>query len=164
LLIIVGIIYFVYQALSNPYSGMGPLGSTHIHADIAIYLNGKPITPFSTKYFLKSRYIHVEHGPGAGYVIHMHATNIPLGFFFKSLGMSFSKDCFILDDGSKYCNNETHTLKFYVKHKDSDWLLNEEFEKYVFKDLDKILISYGNESLEEIKAQQDSVTDYAKDN
>jgi hypothetical protein len=96
LLIIVGIIYFVYQALSNPYSGMGSLGSTHIHADIAIYLNGKPITPFSTKYFLKSRYIHVEHGPGAGYVIHMHATNIPLGFFFKSLGMSFSKDCFYI--------------------------------------------------------------------
>ena len=36
-----------------------------------------------------------------------------------------------------------------------------EFENCVFKDLDKILISYGNENEEQIKNQINSITNFA---
>jgi len=82
----------------------------------------------------------------------MHATGIPLWIFFESVGMKFSKDCLELPDGKKFCNNGKSTLKFYVNGK-----LNDEWENYVFKDLDKILVSYGEGEETDLKEQLDSV-------
>ena len=48
-------------------------------------------------------------------------------------------------------------LKLFVNGKE-----NNEFENYVFKKLDKILISYGNDSGEEINNQLASITNFAK--
>ena len=53
-------------------------------------------------------------------------------------------------------NNDKKTLKMYINGE-----LNKEFSNYEFKDLDKILISYGNEDEKQIKKQIDSVTDKA---
>ncbi len=162
ILIVLGLSYLIYSLFSSQNIQIGTLGSTHEHADIAIYLKGERITPFPPRYYVKSPYIHVEAGPGAGYVIHIHARNVPLKMFFNSLGMSFDSNCFRLDNGVSYCNDGTNTLKFYIKHEGSDWERNYEFENYRPRDLDKILITYGNESEEEIKKQQDSVTDLAR--
>ncbi|MBI2148293.1 hypothetical protein HYU23_01300 [Candidatus Woesearchaeota archaeon] len=87
----------------------------------------------------------------------MHAKGVPIRIFFESLGMKFNKNCFILDDGEKYCSNEFKTLKFYVNGK-----LNNEYEDYVFNDLDKILISYGNEDQSKIQSQISTITDFSK--
>ena len=76
----------------------------------------------------------------------MHATNVPLDIFFKSIKWKISNNCLILHTGEKYCNNKTHTLRFYVNGKRV-----KDISSYVFKNLDKILIVYGNESEEEIK-------------
>ena len=163
-LIVAGIGYLVYGALTGEYSNVGAVGSTHIHADLSIYFGGEEFTPLPSKYFVKISQVHVEHGPGAGYVIHIHAIGVPLGMFFDSLGMKFSKDCFKIDTGENYCNLETRTLKMYVKHANGDWEQNNQFEKYVFQELDKILITYGNDSPEQMSQQQNSVTDFSKDN
>ncbi|MEM5802072.1 MAG: C2H2-type zinc finger protein [Candidatus Aenigmatarchaeota archaeon] len=160
--IISGLGYVVYWALTAPSTNIGPVGSTHEHADIAIYLKGERITPFPPKYYVKSPYIHVESGPGAGYVIHIHAKNVPLKMFFNSLGMGFDENCFKLDNGSAYCNDGINTLKFYVKKEGKGWEQNYEYENYKPRDLDKILITYGNENPEQIKVQQDAVTDFAR--
>jgi uncharacterized protein with PQ loop repeat len=150
----------IYATITNS-SQIGALGSAHIHADFAIFLDGRELTPLPPKYFERSQYIHMEKGPGAGSVIHMHATNVPLSLFFRSLGMSFDSNCFKLDTGQEYCNNGNRTLKMYVKHVDSDWEENFEYGDYVFNDLDKILISFGNETEDELRLQMDSVTDFA---
>ena len=148
-------------------SQMGVLGSQHIHADWKIYIDNKPLD-FSDKSHMErmranqpvSSFIHVDSGAPApektGDVLHMHATGIPLWVFFKSIGMDFNKDC-IFGNNEKFCNAENKKLKFFVNGKQ-----NNEFENYVFTDLDKILISYGDESEEEIKNQLDSITDFAK--
>lgn len=154
--------YFAIGLFSSPSSLVGPLGSTHIHADFAIFLNGQQITPLPTRYYVRSPYIHIESGAGEGTVIHMHATNVPLSLFFKSLGMDFTNDCFVLDNGSQYCNSGNDTLKFYVKHASGQWQANNQTGNYVFKDLDKILISYSNET--NLTQQESAVTDFAKDN
>ena len=149
-------------------SKIGILGSQHIHADWKIYINGKPLD-FSDKSHMErmrsnqpvSSFIHVDSGAPApektGDVIHMHATGIPLWVFFKSIGMDFDKDCITLENKEKFCNEGNKKLKFLVNGKESN-----EFENYVFNDLDKILISYGYESEEEIKNQLTSITDFSK--
>src|SRR3989338_5239698 len=147
---------------------MGVLGSQHIHADWKIYIDGKQLD-FSAKAHMErmqnnlpvSSFIHVDSGAPmpekTGDIIHMHATGIPLWVFFNSIGMDFNKDCITLENKEKFCNQENAKLKFYVNGK-----TNNEFENYVFNDLDKILISYGDESEEEAKNQLVSITDFAR--
>ena len=163
LAVLVFIGWGIYAAITNP-NQIGALGSTHIHADLAIYLDSHKLTPLGPKYFVRSQYMHMEEGPGAGSVLHMHATDVPLSLFVRSLGMNFDKNCFKLDTGVQYCNQNDKTLKMFVKHGNKTWEQNSEYEKYVFKNLDKILISYGNETEPQLKQQMDSVTDFAKDN
>ena len=161
-LIVILVGYGIYWAVTT--EGIGTLGSTHIHADLAIFLDGNQLTPLPQEYFVASPYVHVETGPGAGTVIHIHATDVPLKMFFNSLGMKFNPECFEVDRSNKYCNDGLNTLKMFVKDKNATWEQNFEYEKYAFQDLDKILITYGDETDEEIIAQQNNVTDFSKDN
>ncbi|MBI4894701.1 MAG: hypothetical protein HY833_03125 [Candidatus Aenigmarchaeota archaeon] len=143
---------------------LGQLGSTHIHADFQIYLDGDQITPLERRYYVRGPYMHVETGPGEGVVIHMHATNSPLSIFFRSLGMSLNSECFRLDNGKDYCNSGTKTLKMFVKKEFGDWEENRQFHTYIFQNHDRILITYGDETAEELQAQKDSVTEFSRDN
>ena len=131
---------------------MGALGSTHIHSDFKVYLNSTPVDFSQDKYQVRSQFIHVESHNGD--VIHFHATNEQFGFFFSTVGMTLSKDCFTLDDGRKFCTNDKQQLRMYVNDKP-----NSQFGTYFPKDCDKILISYGTEA--EIAEQLASITERA---
>lgn len=144
--------------LSSP---IGALGSTNIQADFAVYLDSQNITPLDQKYFARNKFVNLENGTGEGYVIHMHATNVPLGFFFRSLGMSYDNNCFNLDNGKEFCNAGDKSLRMFVKHAGGDWAQNKQYHTYVFQNLDKILITYGNDTDEQIKQQENSVTSFA---
>ena len=151
-----------------PGSTIGILDSQHIHADWKVYINGIALD-FSDKAHMErmrsnkpvSSFIHVDSGAPppekTGDILHMHATGVPLWIFFESIGMDFNRDCIILENKEKFCNDGNKKLKFSVNGKESN-----EFENYVFKKLDKILISYGNDSEEEIKNQLASITNFAK--
>lgn len=159
--IIVAYFAFAPQSGESYSTNFGPLGSTHIHADIGVFLDGEQITPLSVKYFVRAREVHVESGAGAGSVIHMHATGVPLGHFFKTIGMSFDSQCFKLDNGSEYCGNEEKTLRMFVQHYGGEWEESTEFGRYIFRDLDRILVTYGSETPEQIAEQQNSVTSFS---
>jgi hypothetical protein len=141
---------FAYLSFKN-HLPQGKLGSAHEHVDFKVYLEGKAVDFSKPQYQLRSKYIHLENNDGD--VIHVHATGITLGFFFKTLGIEFSNECFILDRKERYCNNEGKTLKLYVNGQE-----NGEFERYLLKDKDKILVSYGDESYDEIEEQLKSIT------
>ncbi len=152
----------------DPNAKIGILGSQHMHADWKIYIDGKALDFYDKSHMERMRnnmpvssFIHVDSGAPApektGDVLHMHASGVPLWIFFKSVGMDFNKDCITLENKEKFCNDSNKKLKFFVNGKESD-----EFENYVFNDLDKILVSYGDESEEEIKNQLASITDFAK--
>lgn len=147
---------------------MGVLGSQHIHADWKIYIDNIPLD-FSDKSHMErmrnnqpvSSFIHVDSSAPVpektGDILHMHAEGIPLWIFFKSVGMDLNKNCITLENKEKFCNSVDKKLKFFVNGKE-----NNELENYVFNDLDKILITYGDENEEEIKNQLASITDFAK--
>ena len=141
-----------YQQLSL-LSGIGALGSKHIHSDIKIYINGNAIDFSERKYQIASSYIHFEDGIGD--VVHIHATGLTLGHLFRSLGMDLNSNC-IVYGGKNYCTVDNNKLRFYV-----NGVQNNEFNNYIFHDLDKILVSYGNENISEIQNQVNSVTNLA---
>ena len=173
------------QCSMDPSSQIGKLGSQHIHADWKIYMNGKELDLSAyamdmskSDNKITSSFIHVDAGAPepekTSDVIHMHATGVPLWIFFKSIGMDFNQECITLDNQEKICNEGNKTqenqgfsgprnsirisreLKFLVNGKE-----NNEFENYVFNDLDKILISYGSENQPEIQKQLASITSFA---
>jgi hypothetical protein len=135
-------------------------GSTHIHADIKIYLDGKELNLYKPANFEKNQFVHFHETKDKtkpnDNVIHIHTKGITLKHFFSSLGLELTENCLIYDS-KKYCNDNQKTLKVYVNGKKIN-----NFSAYEIKDLDKILVSYDSENQEEIKKQIESVGDNAK--
>ncbi|MDP3741695.1 MAG: hypothetical protein Q8R15_00090 [Candidatus Micrarchaeota archaeon] len=153
LLILIGGLSLTYRwAASTPH--IGPVGSTHIHQDFKVYLNGNQLDFSQQKYQVRAPYAHVEDNDGD--VIHVHATGVTLGMFIDSLDMQLTNNCFKTDDGTSYCNNGNNTLKFYVNN-----VPNTQFNKYELRELDKILISYGAENETAIQMQLNTITNKA---
>lgn len=134
-------------------SGIGPLNSAHLHADVKVYINGQSIDFSQRKYQLASSFLHFEEGIGD--VIHTHATGLTIGHLFNSLKGGISNNCVALEN-QNYCNENKKKLKFYANGQ-----LNNEFDNHIIHNLDKILVSYGNEDQEQIQDQLSSITNLA---
>lgn len=131
----------------------------HSHADFKVVLDGKEYNFSQEKYMTaaateKSSRVHLHDLDGK--IIHVHAKGVTLGEFFRTLGMKFTVNCFETDSGEKYCNNGNQTLKLLVNGKPNNLL-----ENYEILDLDRVLVSYGNENRAELQQQIDSVSDRA---
>jgi len=130
----------------------GPPGSIHIHADFKIFVDGNEIDFRKENYmtnseFIVNKYTHLHDNKGN--IIHVHATGITFGYFLNSIDFDLTKDCFKFDTGQNVCNEKNgKEWKFYVNGK-----LNNEFNKYVIQDTDRIFLTYGNFESEEGKHQ-----------
>ena len=103
----------------------------------------------SPAYQIKSSWIHFEAQDGT--TIHRHSTGVTLGFMFESLGIGLDDECYTFKGtgGDRvFCTNEDFSLKFFINHQPVPNLTD-----YVFEDGDKILISYGAETQEQIDSQ-----------
>ena len=155
IIILIAIMY-VQNALTpktDPY-----LGDIHVHADFKVYLNGEMFNFTQEKYMSSntsklSQFVHLHDMDGD--VIHVHMSTVNLGMFFTSLNMNLNSTCFATENQT-YCNSPQGTLKVFVNGQP-----NYEFDTYKPKDLDRILITYGNEGPELIQYQLASVTDKA---
>jgi len=147
----VAIVYIPESPGNDGDVPLGPAGSTHVHADYAIYLNGDKVDTEAPSFFAHEPRTHM-HQPHVS-LIHIHATGVTMGRFMSLIGFPFNSTC-ITADGNELCNEGGNELKFYVNGE-----LNFGFNQYVLKDQNKILISYGNETEEELQEQLDSVTD-----
>lgn len=133
------------EILKAPKADAKPLGAkVHEHADFAVYLEGQKFD------FKPAKYQSSETNPldpdahlhdGNGEITHKHRKGITLGYFFGTIGMKFDGQCFATDDGKQYCNSGAKTLKMFVNGKE-----NTQFGSYEFTDLDKILITYGDQT------------------
>lgn len=134
-----------------------PLGAkVHEHADFKVFIEGTEIDFGQDRYqsttwkeLNEALHLHDNNGNN----IHKHRADKTIGKFFESLGVTFTKDCFEINS-KKYCADWKKTLKFFVNDKE-----NTAYADYEFSDLDRILISYGSESKEQIQGQLDAVTD-----
>lgn len=140
-------------------ANIGALGSQHIHADFKIFINGNSINFADDKHYMKSSAIHLDdqqNKEDASGLMHMHATGVPFWYFLKSVGVDLDKECITLENQQKFCNSANKKFRFFVNGEEYSDIGN-----YIFRDMDKILISYGNENEGQIQNQINSITDFA---
>lgn len=129
--------------------GAGALGDEHEHISLLVRIFGDKFDFSSPAYQIKSSWIHFEGADGN--TVHRHASGVTMGYLFETLNIVLTDDCFAFQSqqGERtFCNDENYSLKFYINHQKVDSILD-----YVGQEDDRILISYGNETPEEIEEQ-----------
>jgi len=126
--------------------GAGALGSAHENIPLLVRIFGDKFDFSTSAYQIKSSYMHFEGADGN--TIHRHASGVTMGYFFETLGLGLTDECYIFKDGREFCANEDYSLKFYINLQQVDSILD-----YIGQEGDRILISYGNETPEEIAEQ-----------
>ena len=121
-------------------------GSAHEHASISVKIFNDEFDFTKPEFQLQSHFIHLENNNG--YVVHRHSDTVPIGFLFQTLNLGLTQNCFEFQDGKEFCSNDNYALKFYINEKRVD-----DLRDYLIFDGDFILISYGAETLDEIKKQ-----------
>lgn len=148
-------------------SGETESAAVHEHADIKVILRGQSLDLSQDKYQShghdadgnevnedKHPYLHLHDGNGA--IVHKHSLGYTLADFFASLGITLTDECLTLDTGEAFCENEAESLRFVVNGEARD-----DIAGYEFTDLDRMLISFGNEDEAALQAQIASVSDEA---
>jgi hypothetical protein len=132
------------EKLVNQY-GVGEYGSAHEHAAVAVFVDGEQLNFSLPQFQISSKYIHFEnHNP---YLIHRHATSVPLEMLFASFEMKITQDCVMLNSDKsidiktgKYCTNQDQSLTFYVNGEE----YFSDISQYVLEHDDRILVSFGD--------------------
>lgn len=127
--------YGLFSVISGPQ--IGPVGSTHEHLDVLVYIDGEPLDLNQSRYAMKSGYGHI-HG-GEGDIMHLHAINIPLSWFMESIDLSITPDSIDVH-GMEYSTDENNVFLMFVN---GDKITKVD---YVLSDEDRILIYYGSGS------------------
>lgn len=130
----------------------------HTHADFIVYVNGMPVDFSKAKYQSdkgseRDEGVHLHDGNGK--VIHIHKEGITLRYFLSTLGMVLTSDCFGLDTGERYCTGGGKTLGLFVNGEPKS------ISDYQMKDLDRVLLTFGNDTEATVAAQALSVADTA---
>jgi len=143
------------KKLAEKYN-TGEFGTDHAHAAIIVIVDDSQVNFALSQFQLASKYIHFENGNP--YMIHRHATGVPLGMLFESLKIEMTEECFIFNEGvetqTEHCtsNNQPRIVYLNGEKYDSD------ISQYEIKQGDRILISYSiTKSIPKILAFLDSL-------
>ena len=149
---------FVTMDASAPGAppGAGKLGDQHEHASLLVKIFTDKFDFSVPSYQIKSSWIHFEESDGT--TIHRHSSGVTLGYLFDSLNIGVDyvdrvnedtiKKCFIFPDGRQFCTNEDYSLKYYINHQ-----IVKDVSDYVIEEGDRILITFGNETPDQIEVQ-----------
>lgn len=133
------------QILANQYN-IGEYGSDHAHAAILVVLNGEQLNFGLPQFQLSSKYIHFEdHNP---YLIHKHATGVPLEMLFVSMGLKITQECIFVEydfseDVSEFCGEKNRSVQVYVN---GERFLSD-ISQYEIQHNDRILITLDEKSV-----------------
>ena len=126
--------------------GAGKLGDEHEHASLLVRVFGDKFDFTSPAYQIKSSWIHFEDSDGT--TIHRHSTGVTLDYLFSNLGINIDSECYKFPDGRQFCSNEDYRLKYYINHQ-----IVKDINDHIIEEGDRILITYGNETPEQIEEQ-----------
>ena len=139
---------FVTMGTDTPGAppGAGKLGDEHEHASVLVRIFGDKFDFAATTYQIKSSWIHFEESDGN--TVHRHSSGVTLGYLFETLNIEINEDCYIFADGRQFCTNEDYSLKYFINGDSVNSIYN-----HVVQDDDRILISYGGETEDQINQQ-----------
>jgi hypothetical protein len=148
--LVVGYAGFVFVTMDSNVPGAPPgagkLGDEHDHASILVRIFGDKFDFSVPTYQIKSSWIHFEESDGI--TVHRHSSGVTLGYLFDTINIGIDNKCYIFPDGRQFCTNEDYSLKYYINHQ----RVNDVYD-YVFEDGDRILITYGSETPDQIEMQ-----------
>jgi hypothetical protein len=125
------------EKMANHY-GIGQFGSEHAHAALVIFVNGDKLDFSHPQFQIQSKYIHFENDNP--YLIHKHATDVPLDMLFASFGLKITAECIELGyEESQYCTDKNNSMTFLV-----NGISQSNINLYKIKYNDRILISFGD--------------------
>ena len=133
--------------------------TVHWHADLALYIRGERYSFDDARFFSTgevelSENVHI-HEPWH-VVVHVHRESTTWWEFFDSLGFELTDTCITLPEGDRFCNSETERLTFILNGVKVDALAFEDITN-----IDRVLISFGDESDEELMQRFAEVTSEA---
>ena len=126
--------------------GAGKLGDEHEHASLLVRIFGDKFDFDSPAYQIKSSWIHFEDSDGT--TIHRHSSGVTLDYLFANIGIGIDNECYKFPDGRQFCTNEDYSLKYFINHEPV-----KDINDYVLEQGDRILITYGSETSEQIEEQ-----------
>lgn len=129
----------------------------HERATILVRIFGDKFSFDSSEFYLQNPQINIE--PAEPNMIHRNSDDATLEFFFDTMGMKITAECFIFPDGREFCNNDEYSLKFYVNNEKTD-----DISQYLINDDDRVLISYGSKTEQDLSKQLDELESLAKYN
>ena len=148
--VIVGYSSYVFITMDSNVPGAPPgagkLGDEHVHSSLLVRIFGDKFDFAVPSYQIKSSWIHFEDSDGT--TIHRHASGVTLGYLFDSLNIGIDTKCFVFPDGRQFCTNEDYSLKYYINHQPVSNIYD-----YIFEDGDRIMISFGAETPEQVEEQ-----------
>lgn len=122
---------------------VGQFGSDHAHAVLLVFVNGDQIDFSHPRFQLQSKYIHFENNNP--YLIHKHATDVPLDMLFSSFGLEITSECIVLrgqTDPNQNCIDSKNSMTILINGKSFS-----NINLYEIRHNDRILISFGDSSL-----------------
>ena len=130
----------------------------HWHADFALYIDGKQYDFNQERFFSTteeelSENVHL-HEPYL--VVHVHREGTTWREFFHSLGFELTDECLTLPEGDQYCTSGTVRLSFILNGVKVDAVAFQDITN-----IDRLLISFGSESDEELMQRWAEVKDEA---
>ena len=126
---------------------------THQHATILVKIFGDKFDFGHSDYHLASYWINFEKPYDD--IIHIHDRQVTLGYLFETLNIKVTEDCYIFPEGRDFCTDENYSLKYFVNGNQVSSI-----NRYDINDGDRILISYGPETQEEIEQQLEELNSY----
>lgn len=133
------------QILADQYD-VGEYGSDHAHAAMLVVVNGEQLNFGLPQFQLSSKYIHFEeHNP---YMIHKHATGVPLEMLFVSTGLKVTQNCIFVEydfskNANEFCAEGKKTVQVYVN---GEKFLSD-ISQYEIQHNDRILITLDEKSI-----------------
>ena len=131
----------------------------HYHANWALFANGERIDLSGDRYMedvgacvaggdvLPTQRVHMHNNEQD--VVHVHHGGVTWGHFLTNLGFVLGRDFLILDDGRRLEGEDGRSLKFIV-----NGFAVPDVRNRIIESGDRLLISYGPETLEEAADRQ----------
>lgn len=134
-------------------------GSTHEHANLSVSIYNAPLDLRANRFQssegnVLSDYTHLHDGNGD--VIHKHAEDVTWGYFFWTIGLPINQNCMVQPNGENLCDGEYGKWTALVNGEVVSDLRNTEIN-----DLDRVLLNYGLEDIDELKVKASMVPDNA---
>jgi hypothetical protein len=166
-LLVVGILLGALVVLGVRFISYKPDTAIHYHANFGVFINGEQEQFADPSYYTEvetcadvsetnmqpSERAHMHDG--VNNVAHVEDHAVTWGQLFQNLGWGFGENYLITRGGTIYANNEQQKLHVMINGQDYTDIDN--IATRVIKDEDKLLLSYGNISADQVQQEYSSI-------